>query len=185
MYKCLCTSARNALRCRESALQLLCEATLELDGHNRKLHEIKVSHTDPSKRSIFQRMSGGGDAAEQIAKYEAKVAAEADLLSTRRQCYSEVRSLFRAIFLEDASRLDTDTLHGQQVCRAIQEDTARLHSMQLQDFKTMMLSFALSQVCCFLICVAHHTSHITRHTSHVTHHTSHVTHHASHVSLQH
>ncbi len=169
MYKCLCTSARNALRCRESALQLLCEATLELDGHNRKLHEIKVSHTDPSKRSIFQRMSGGGDAAEQIAKYEAKVAAEADLLSTRRQCYSEVRSLFRAIFFRRCFSSRTGYLtrttglpcYSRRHGKAALDAAARFqnHDAQLR-FESGLLFFDMRR-------------------------TSHVTHHASHVSLQH
>lgn len=120
MYKSLCVSARNALRCRQSALHLLCEAILELDTYGLKLQEAKVSHKDPSKRSLFQRLGGGGDTVEQIAKYEAKVAANGDLVIKRRQVYSEV-------------------------CQAIQEDFERLHAMQLQDFKTMMLGFACSQ----------------------------------------
>jgi len=93
MYKSLCVSARNALRCRQSALHLLCEAILELDTYGLKLQEAKVSHKDPSKRSLFQRLGGGGDTVEQIAKYEAKVAANGDLVIKRRQVYSEVRAL--------------------------------------------------------------------------------------------
>ncbi len=51
-------------------------------------------------------MGGGGDVAEQIAKYEARVAAEGDVLSMRRRVYSEVRSIF-APFLADGPHLES------------------------------------------------------------------------------
>lgn len=94
MYKCLCASARAALLSRESALQLLCEAVLESDDLSRKLEALKAAQIDPSKRSLFQKMGGGGDSAEQIAKYETKAAAALDLLAKRREVYSEVRRHF-------------------------------------------------------------------------------------------
>ena len=97
MYKSLCVSARNALRCRLFAMHLRCEGILELDTHALKLEEAKVSQKDPSKRSLFQRLGGGGDAVEQIAKCEAKVAANGDLVVKRRQVYSEVRAFSPAV----------------------------------------------------------------------------------------
>jgi hypothetical protein len=104
MYQSHCISARNALRCRESALQLLCETIIQLDEHAKKLRELKISHADPSKRSFFQRMGGGGDLLEQVAKFEAKVAAESDLLVRRRQIYNEVRTKSDLIFVFYCSR---------------------------------------------------------------------------------
>ncbi len=104
MYQCNCTSARNALRCRESALQLLCEIIIQLDEHAQKLRELKIAHADPSKRSIFQRMGGDGDLIEQIAKFEAKVAADGDLLVKRRQIYNEVRTKSCFLFVFYCSR---------------------------------------------------------------------------------
>ncbi len=90
MYLCNCTSARNALRCRQSALQLLCETIILLDELASKLLELKVAHSDPSKRSLFQKMGGVGDLAEQVAKHEAKIAVVSDLMVKRRQIYDEV-----------------------------------------------------------------------------------------------
>lgn len=120
MYKCLCAAARSALRRRESSLQLLCESLLENEDLTRKLAAMKAAQADPAKRSLFQKMGGGGDAVEQIAKHEAKVSAAMDLLIKRREVYADA-------------------------CSSIQEDAARLHSLQLQDFKTMMLGFACRQ----------------------------------------
>ncbi len=121
MYQCNCVSARNALRCRESALQLLCETIIQLDEHAQKLRELKISHVDPSKRSIFQRMGGGGDLLEQVAKFEAKVAADSDLLVKRRQIYNDVRSKSYRLFVFYCSRC---------VCSVVFRCAARFKEMR-------------------------------------------------------
>lgn len=90
MYKCLCTSARNALQSRNSALQLLCEATLESHELLQKLRDAKEAQSDPSKRTLFRRMGGGGDALVQITKLEGKAAAGQEILTKRRLVYAQV-----------------------------------------------------------------------------------------------